>query len=130
MSFFRRAYFLWFGYRHFSRKGFENMKIDVNDDINNADLSDKHVMVTGATAGLGLQCAKWVAQRGATVHIVARNKDRGEQARESIIEQTKNEKVHLHLCDMSVMADVRGFATQFVKAGHPLDVLVNNAGVL
>jgi dehydrogenase/reductase SDR family protein 12 len=130
MSFFRKAYFLWFGYRNWTKRGYENMKVTEDDNIDNVDLSGKSVMVTGATSGLGLHCAKWLATRGATVHLVVRNKERGEHARDNIIQESNNKQVHLHLCDMSIMSEVRSFATEFVKAGHPLDVLVNNAGVL
>lgn len=65
-----------------------------------------------------------------TVHMVCRNKERGEKAQQDIIEKSKNENVHLHLADVSSFADIRSFAKRFLSSGAPLDVLVNNAGVL
>lgn len=41
-------------------------------------LKNQHVMVTGATTGLGLGISKQMAQRGAIVHMVARNKQKAE----------------------------------------------------
>jgi dehydrogenase/reductase SDR family member 12 len=62
--------------------------------------------------------------------MVCRSKERGEKARNDIVARTKNENVHLHLADVSSSADVRGLAKNFMKSGEPLDVLINNAGVL
>lgn len=62
--------------------------------------------------------------------MVCRNKERGEKARGEIVEKSKNERVHLHLADVSSFGDVRRLAKDFLKSGSALDVLVNNAGVL
>ena len=62
--------------------------------------------------------------------MVCRSKERGEAARESIVQETKNEKVELLICDLSVQKQVEELAASFVERECPLDVLVNNAGVL
>lgn len=67
-------------------------------------------MVTGATAGLGLGIAKDFASRGATVHMICRNKEKGEAIRKQIMEETKNNRLFLHICDMSSMKDIRNLA--------------------
>lgn len=87
-------------------------------------------MVTGATAGLGLGIATDLAKRGATVHLVCRNKERGEAIRKDLIEKTKNENIHLHLCDMSSMGDIRKLTESFLRTEKSLNVLINNAGCM
>jgi dehydrogenase/reductase SDR family protein 12 len=92
-------------------------------------LEGRSVMVTGANAGIGRAMAEGLAGAGATVHMVCRNPARGEEAREAIALDTGTEP-HLHQCDLSSLASVKGFAEGFLASGEPLDVLVNNAGVM
>ena len=93
-------------------------------------LRGRVVMVTGATSGLGLAAAEGFARLGATVWLVVRSEDRGEQARAAVLEQTGNHDVHVGLCDLSDLQSVRQFAERFTAQTERLDVLVNNAGVL
>lgn len=59
------------------------------------DLEGKHVLVTGANQGLGYQTSLELAKRGATLYMVCRSKDRGEQAISTIQQETGNTNVHL-----------------------------------
>ena len=92
-------------------------------------LDGRSVMVTGANAGIGRAIAEGLATAGATVHMVCRNLAKGEEAREAIALETGAE-LHLHQCDLSSLASVREFAAGFLASGDPLDVLINNAGVM
>jgi dehydrogenase/reductase SDR family protein 12 len=93
-------------------------------------MEDKVVLITGATSGLGLAAADGYARLGATVWLAVRNRERGEDARASILEHRRNADVHLDLCDLSRLESVRRFAERFAAESPRLDVLVNNAGVL
>ena len=93
-------------------------------------LDGRVVMVTGATSGLGLAAAEGFARLGATVWLVVRSEERGEQARAAIAERSGNHDVHVGLCDLSDLQSVRQFAERFTAQAERLDVLVNNAGVL
>jgi dehydrogenase/reductase SDR family protein 12 len=88
------------------------------------------VLVTGATSGLGRAAAEGFARLGASVRLLARSAERGEQARAAIVAATGNDDVRVGLCDLSRLADVRAFAARFAAQEPRLDVLVNNAGVL
>lgn len=92
-------------------------------------LDGRTVMVTGANAGIGRAIAEGLSEAGATVHMVCRNLARGEEAREAIARETGVEP-NLHECDLSNLASVRDFAEGFLASGEPLDVLINNAGVM
>jgi dehydrogenase/reductase SDR family protein 12 len=92
-------------------------------------MTGKSVLVTGATSGLGLAAAEGFARLGANLWLLARDRERGEDARAAVAEQTSGE-VRLELCDLADLSSVRAFAQGFTAAGHRLDVLVNNAGVM
>jgi dehydrogenase/reductase SDR family protein 12 len=93
-------------------------------------MEGKVVLITGATSGLGLAAADGYARLGATVWLAVRNRERGEDARASILEHRRDADVHLDLCDLSRLESVRRFAERFAAESPRLDVLVNNAGVL
>ncbi|NUQ38903.1 MAG: SDR family NAD(P)-dependent oxidoreductase [Caldilineales bacterium] len=93
------------------------------------DMAGMHILITGGNAGLGYAAAAGLARLGATLHLLARSPERGEQARQRLIAAAAD-RVHLHVVDVSDLDSVRGFAADFLAAGHPLDVLIHNAGVL
>lgn len=86
-------------------------------------------LVTGANAGIGKETARELARRGATVVIVARNKEKGNSARAEIIESTRNERVELLLADLSSQTSIKVMVEDFKNRFDRLNVLVNNAGV-
>ena len=92
------------------------------------DMSGQVCLVTGANAGLGYEVAHGLAQRGAVVHMLCRNRERGLSAQQAIRQESGNDDVHLHLVDLSDQASIRAFAAEW--AARQIDVLVNNAGVL
>lgn len=92
-------------------------------------LEGRSVMVTGANAGIGKAISLELCRRGARVHMVCRNPEKGETAREEIALESGVEP-ELHICDLSSLASVREFATSFVAGEEELDVLINNAGVM
>lgn len=92
-------------------------------------LEGRSVMVTGANAGIGRAIALELSRRGAKVHMVCRNRKKGEAAREQVALET-GLKPELHICDLSSIASVREFGTAFSAGDEGLDVLINNAGVM
>lgn len=87
------------------------------------------VLVTGATSGIGRAAAEGFASLGAAVRILARDRRRGELARDEIVAQSGNSDVAIELCDLSDVAAVRAFGARFSARAERLDVLVNNAGM-
>ncbi len=94
------------------------------------NLQGQSHIVTGANAGIGRVLSEALAARGATVHMVCRNVERGQQARDAIIAATRNPRVELHVVDIADVAQVKAFATQFLARDEPLTCLVNNDGFL
>lgn len=93
-------------------------------------LAGRSVMVTGANSGIGEAACSELARLGATVHMVVRSRERGQQALDRIAAASGSKAIELHICDLSSLASVREFGAGFLASGAPLDVLVNNAGVL
>ena len=92
-------------------------------------MEGKTCLVTGATSGIGQATALRLAERGATVIAVGRDRVRGEQAAAAIRRQVLGARVEVLTADLSRLGQVRTLASQ-VQARHPrLDVLVDNAGV-
>lgn len=92
-------------------------------------MKGKVCLITGANRGIGFETARALAQKGATVVMLCRNKDKGEQARRAIIDATGNSNVELIVCDLSLQEDVRRAASELKARHRELHVLVNNAGI-
>src|SRR5437879_13873974 len=87
-------------------------------------MKDKVVLGTGANAGLGRAASLALAKMGATVVMVAPNKERGETARSEIIRESQNSSVDLLLADLSSLESVRQLATEFQRGYSELHVLI------
>ena len=86
-------------------------------------------MVTGANSGIGKETALQLAERGARVVMVCRNRERGEPALEEIKAQSGNDAVELMTADFESQRQIRDLADAYKRAHNRLDVLVNNAGL-
>ena len=95
-----------------------------------ASVKGKHVVITGATAGLGYAAAKGLAERGATLTLIARDKAKATEAVANLKGETGTTDIHYHLADLSLMADVDALIERLLSTGHPIDILINNAGAL
>jgi len=85
-------------------------------------------MVTGATSGIGRVTAQVLAQAGAEVVVVGRNREKSEATVGRIKQQTGNPAVEYMLADLSSQTAIRQLAETFKRQHERLDVLVNNAG--
>eukprot|EP00879_Flechtneria_rotunda_P021713 GHRR01022894.1.p1 GENE.GHRR01022894.1~~GHRR01022894.1.p1 ORF type:complete len:326 (+),score=65.89 GHRR01022894.1:1058-2035(+) len=90
----------------------------------------KVVVITGCNTGLGKEAARVFAARGAAVIMAVRDTSRGETAANSIRAQHPNAKLTVMSCDLSSLASVRKFASDFKATGKPCHVLICNAGVM
>ena len=90
----------------------------------------KVCLITGANSGIGKATAVGLARLGATVVMVCRSRQRGDNALLDVKKKSGNNDVHLLLADLSSAAEIRGLADRFRRRFSRLDVLVNNAAVL
>ncbi len=93
-------------------------------------LIGKTAIITGANSGIGLEAAKVFADRGAQIIMAVRNLEKGEAARDSILDMNKEALITLMKLDLADLASVRAFAESFKNQYDSLDLLINNAGVM
>src|ERR687889_1453723 len=93
-------------------------------------MGEKVCLITGATSGIGKATAMGLANMGAGVVMVGRDRGRGEAALAEIEEGSPNVSVDLMLADLSSQEEIHRLADEFKEAYPRLDVLINNAGVI
>ena len=102
-----------------------------DDVLAGVDLSGKRVLVTGASAGLGVETARVLAAHGAQVVGAVRDLDKGRRATEAVRAGAANGGgLELIQLDLASLASVRAAADALVAAGKLFDVVIANAGVM
>jgi NAD(P)-dependent dehydrogenase (short-subunit alcohol dehydrogenase family) len=95
------------------------------------NLSGKRVLVTGVSAGLGVETARTLASHGAQVIGAARDLSKAQAATEQVRAQATNGgALHLVELDLASLDSVRRCADGLLAAGKPFDVIIANAGVM
>jgi NAD(P)-dependent dehydrogenase (short-subunit alcohol dehydrogenase family) len=103
-----------------------------------SDIPDQRgrlAVVTGATGGLGYETALGLAQAGAEVILAGRNEAKGAEAVRRILAtvqdaKIRGAKIRFELIDLASLASVAAFAQRLLVQGKPIEILVNNAGVM
>src|SRR5437763_2553284 len=93
-----------------------------------SSMQGKICMVTGANSGIGKATALALAQMGATVVMVCRDRARGEEAKSEITTKSRNNAVDLLQADLSSQQSIRQLVENFQHHYTHLHVLINNAG--
>lgn len=95
-------------------------------------LTDSRVaLITGGNTGIGYETAKSLAQQGYYVVLGCRDEAKGRAARERIREAVpKCRGIEVVTFDLADLESVRSWALRAQDVGTPLDVLINNAGVM
>jgi len=112
----------------FDRTGFRIHSLNFQTEDLDVDLAGRRCLVTGANSGIGYETALALADLGADVLLLCRNRERGEEAVQRIRQQTGSSRVFLEPVDMSDLASIRALVARLPEG--PVDVLIHNAGVL
>ncbi|KAM7256647.1 hypothetical protein ACFE04_012388 [Oxalis oulophora] len=94
------------------------------------DGSSLTAIVTGASSGIGEETTRVLALRGVHVVMAVRNLDAGNKVKRNILDQIPNANIRVMELDLSSMASVRKFASEYNSSALPLNILINNAGVM
>jgi NAD(P)-dependent dehydrogenase (short-subunit alcohol dehydrogenase family) len=103
-----------------------------DDVLAGVDLRGKRILVTGVSAGLGMETARALAARGANVIGAARDLEKAAQA----IADARREaaaaggSIELIALDLASLASVRNCADRLREEGKPIDIIIANAGVM
>src|SRR5271169_53887 len=108
--------------------GFESTADEVLEGI---DLSGKRVLVTGVSAGLGVETARALVAHGATVVGTARDLTKARRAlAEAFPQKSSSPPVDLVEADLASLASVRKAASDLLARAKPFDAIIANAGVM
>ncbi|OBB94801.1 SDR family oxidoreductase [Mycobacterium sp. 852002-40037_SCH5390672] len=104
------------------------VKPDLTLDI--SDLRGRFAVVTGANSGLGFGLAKRLAAAGADVVMAIRDPVKGARAVADIRREVSQAKLTIRQLDLSSLPSVASLAEELTAEGRPIDILINNAGVM
>lgn len=90
----------------------------------------RRVVVTGANSGLGYETALELARKGAEVTLAVRNVAKGKEALGKLREAVPSARLHLEEVDLSSLKSVHAFGERMLQNKTPIDLLVNNAGIM
>lgn len=99
----------------------------VTDETLEGKLSDKVVLITGCSSGLGVETARAMSATGAKVYCTARDAAKGQKALEGVLEPGR---VELLLLDLNSLESVRACAKDFLSKSDKLNIVINNAGIM
>src|ERR1700683_4430847 len=94
------------------------------------DQAGKLIVVTGANSGTGKEATQRLAAAGAHVVMAVRTVTKGSQAVHELLALYPGSRLEVRRVDLADLASVREFADGLIAAGRPVDVLINNAGVM
>jgi NAD(P)-dependent dehydrogenase (short-subunit alcohol dehydrogenase family) len=102
------------------------------DVLSGADLHGKRILVTGVSAGLGVETARALAAHGAHVVGAARDLIKAEAATSQVKKDAAANGGSFELIelDLSKLENVRACAGKLLLKGDPFDIIIANAGVM
>jgi NAD(P)-dependent dehydrogenase (short-subunit alcohol dehydrogenase family) len=93
-------------------------------------MTDRTVLITGANSGVGFSAARALAEQGARVLMLCRDRSRGENARARLSTVATGPVPRLYLADLASQAEIRRVADDIRDDCDHIDVLLNNAGAV
>lgn len=94
-----------------------------------SQFSDRKILITGSTDGIGKEAARLFAEQGAHVIVHGRNREKGEDVCKWISERNPKHDPDLLIADFSSLENVRDLAIEVKEKHGDLNLLINNAGV-
>ncbi|MCL7046622.1 hypothetical protein MKW94_010493 [Papaver nudicaule] len=113
----------------FSKSGF-NSSSTAEQVTEGIDATRLTAIVTGATSGIGKETARMLALRGANVIMLSRDLKNGLKTKELILQENPEAKLEVMEMDLASIKSITSFAQSFNASQQPLNILINNAGIL
>ncbi|XP_065643450.1 probable oxidoreductase [Hydra vulgaris] len=110
-----------------SKFGENSTAMEVVEDIR---LKGYEVVVTGGNSGIGVETLRALAKAGARCILCTRDLEKGHQVAKELIASTGNDQIEVELLELESLESVDCFVQRFFVKNRPLNILVNNAGVL
>jgi short-subunit dehydrogenase len=93
-------------------------------------MQGKTVVITGGTSGVGEAAAEKLAQMGARIVLVARDRTRADATMARLREKSPHVAHSVHYADLTRLSEMKRVATEIAGQERRIDVLINNAGAL
>ncbi len=94
------------------------------------DLSNTHIVLTGATTGLGYATAIALLEAGARLTVVIRDPTKTDELQAGWLAETRRMADRVEIADLSLIAEVDALSDRLLERNERIDVLINNAGAL
>ncbi|KAL0316313.1 UNVERIFIED_CONTAM: Cation/H(+) antiporter 20 [Sesamum radiatum] len=94
------------------------------------DAANLTAIITGGASGIGLETARVLALRNAHVIIAARNTETANNTKQLILKDNHNARVDVLKLNLASLKSVKAFADNFIALDLPLNILINNAGIM
>jgi NAD(P)-dependent dehydrogenase (short-subunit alcohol dehydrogenase family) len=105
----------------------------VNECGEDSKVKTAHILVTGATSGIGIETGRILALAGAKVYLMGRSETKLQEVMENIKkdlhQKSSTGSVEGVICDLNSLASVKQFAEKFTREKTPLNILILNAGI-
>jgi len=92
-------------------------------------MKDEHILITGATFGIGKETAWALGNMGSRISFTGRHREKDLKVQEELRRTTGNPDIHFYYCDLASFESITAFTSEFRKSQKTLDILINNAGI-
>ena len=98
--------------------------------VEGIDLKGYKIIITGASSGIGVETVRALAKAGANCVMCARDMVKAKEVADDIIKTTGNNLIEIEKLELDSLASVNAFVQRFLATKSPLNILINNAGVM
>lgn len=92
-------------------------------------LTNKTILLTGATDGIGYQTAIELAKMNPVLILHGKDATKGESIKNQLISDSGNKQIHYFNADLSSFAQINAFIDKIKGQFSHIDILINNAGI-
>jgi len=98
--------------------------------VQGVNLKGYKIIVTGSSSGIGIETVRALAKAGASCIICARDMNKAKEVANDIVKTTGNKEIQIEKLELDSLKSVNEFVKRFLATKSPLNILINNAGVM